>query len=245
MDMVMSWHQHAGQNHKGKHIINHLKGWNISNTGLFKMIHPVGLHNQASLQNMPNSRLGNSQFSTGAVGWLPWATLDTLCDSLHIILWHMWSSCALAFTQTSSFCKLPVYVMDALSTQWNNSVMSTKLMLQCDYRFTPQKLQHTKHLLLRGCHFLTDCHRATATVEPSHFDLLQLGDFLLHLVNAKLIRGWWVQNYVRLNSDELFWITLYLGRTLRNKNSMHEEIMSWLKAWHACHHSVQNILPSS
>jgi hypothetical protein len=38
------------------------------NTGLFKMIYPVWLHNLASSQNTPNIHLRNSQFSTGVVG---------------------------------------------------------------------------------------------------------------------------------------------------------------------------------
>jgi hypothetical protein len=42
----------------------------------------------------------NSQFSIGAVGSLPLAALETLSDSLHIILRHARSSCAFAFTQT-------------------------------------------------------------------------------------------------------------------------------------------------
>jgi hypothetical protein len=37
----------------------------------------------------------------------------------------------------------------------------------------------------------------------------------------------------------------YLGTTLTNKNSIHEEIKSKLKSGNACYHSVQNLLPSS
>jgi hypothetical protein len=37
----------------------------------------------------------------------------------------------------------------------------------------------------------------------------------------------------------------YLGTTLTNKNSIHEEIKSRLKSGDACHHSVQNLLSSS
>ena len=128
-----------------------------TDTGLFKMIHPVWPLMQASSQNTPNCRLRNSQFSTGAVGWLPRAMLETLSDSLHIILKHVRSSCALACTQTSCFLELPISPTDALSTRWFNSVTSTKLMLHCDYRFTPRQLQHTKSLLLYSRHFLTDC----------------------------------------------------------------------------------------
>ena len=37
----------------------------------------------------------------------------------------------------------------------------------------------------------------------------------------------------------------YLGVTLRNQNSIQEEIKSRLKLGNACYHSVQNLLPSS
>ena len=37
----------------------------------------------------------------------------------------------------------------------------------------------------------------------------------------------------------------YLGTTLTNQNSFHEEIKSRLKSGNACYHSVQNLLPSS
>ena len=37
----------------------------------------------------------------------------------------------------------------------------------------------------------------------------------------------------------------YLGTTLTNKNSIQEEIKSWLKLGNACYYSVQNLLSSS
>jgi hypothetical protein len=37
----------------------------------------------------------------------------------------------------------------------------------------------------------------------------------------------------------------YLGTTLKNQNSIHEEIKSRLKSGNACYHSVQNLLSSS
>jgi hypothetical protein len=37
----------------------------------------------------------------------------------------------------------------------------------------------------------------------------------------------------------------YLGRTLTNQNSIHEEIKIRLKPGHSCYHSVQNLLSSS
>jgi hypothetical protein len=37
----------------------------------------------------------------------------------------------------------------------------------------------------------------------------------------------------------------YLGTTLTNQNSIHEEIKSILKSGNACYHSVQNLLSSS
>ena len=37
----------------------------------------------------------------------------------------------------------------------------------------------------------------------------------------------------------------YLGTTLRNQNSIQEEIKSRLRSENACYHSVQNLLSSS
>jgi len=37
----------------------------------------------------------------------------------------------------------------------------------------------------------------------------------------------------------------YVGRTLKNQNSIQEEIRSRLKSGNACYHSVQNLLSSS
>jgi hypothetical protein len=173
-----------------------------------RIIHTVWLQNQASSENTPNCPLRNSQFSSGAVGWLPRATLAALADYLHIILRHVPSSYVLACTQTSCFLELPIPPTDALSTRWINSVASAKLTLHCDYRFTHRTLQHTKRLLLYGRHFLTDCRGTTATVEPSRGDFLRLGAFLFHLEDAKWIHGWWLRNYACLKWDESFWITL-------------------------------------
>jgi hypothetical protein len=168
------------------------------------MIHFVWLHDQASSQNMPNHRLRNPQFSTGMVGWLPWAVLETLSDSLHIILRHVWSSCALACTWTTCFLELPIPLMDALSTWWINSVMSRKLALCCDYQFTPWKLQHTKWLLLYGRHFLTDCV-LTEPQWPTKTRRFPLSFGGCH-VNTWLMG---TQGYAYLKSDESFWIALY------------------------------------
>jgi hypothetical protein len=144
------------------------------------MIHPVWLHNQASSQNTPNSRMRNSQFSTGAVVWLPGATLATLSDSLHTVFSHVRSSCALAFAQTSCFLELPY--QRRMSPRWINSVTSTKLTLHSDYRITPRNGQHTKILLLYCRHFLAViCRGATATVEPSRGEILKLRTLLFHL----------------------------------------------------------------
>ena len=47
------------------------------------------------------------------------------------------------------------------------------------------------------------------------------------------------------NSSERVEQFNYLGITLTNKNSIHEEIKSRLKSENACYHSVQNSLSSS
>ena len=38
---------------------------------------------------------------------------------------------------------------------------------------------------------------------------------------------------------------IYLGTTLPNQNSVHEEIKSRLKSGNGCYHSVQNLVSSS
>ena len=121
------------------------------------MIHPVWLHNQASSQNTPNSRLRNSWFSTGAVGWLPRATLEN-----SLILCTLFSdACGRPVLlpvhrhPVSSNCRFHRRML--LGTRWINSITSTKLTLHGDYRVTPRTLQHTKRLVLYGRHFLTVC----------------------------------------------------------------------------------------
>jgi hypothetical protein len=44
---------------------------------------------------------------------------------------------------------------------------------------------------------------------------------------------------------EIYTGSIYLGTTLTNQNSIHEEIKSRLKSGNACYHSLQNLLSSS
>ena len=46
------------------------------------------------------------RFSARSTGWPAWATLKTLLNSSHVLLWYTWSSGAFAFTQNSLFAQI-------------------------------------------------------------------------------------------------------------------------------------------
>jgi sorting nexin-29 len=54
------------------------------------------------------------------------------------------------------------------------------------------------------------------------------------------------QNHIKIDSKSFERVEefKYLGTTLTNRNSIHEEIKSRLKSRNACYHSVQNLLSS-
>ena len=178
-------------------------------TRLFKIIQPVWLHNQASSQNMQNCRLRRSS-----------SRLARLAD----FLGPRWQNPLIRCTLSSDTCGravlLPVLEQPVSSNCRYHRRMPWAPDGSIPYRrqtqaalwllIQPQKLQHTKCLLLYGRHFLTDClSRSHSYVRPSRGDFLKPGDFLFHLVDAKLIHGWWVRNYAYLKSDKTFWIILY------------------------------------
>jgi len=49
-----------------------------------------------------------SQFSARSTGCLAWATLKTLSNSSHVLLWYTWLAGAFAFTQTAYLLKLVI-----------------------------------------------------------------------------------------------------------------------------------------
>jgi hypothetical protein len=124
-----------------------------------------GVREQKSLGNIG---LRNSQFSTGAVGWLPRATLETPSDSLHSILSHVRSFSALACTQISCFLELPIPPTDALSTRWINSVTSAKLTLHwsTDSHFENCSTQNAFYSTV-AIFSQADCRGATISRRPS------------------------------------------------------------------------------
>ena len=72
------------------------------------------------------------------------------------------------------------------------------------------------------------------------------------IVSQLLVLWIWDQNAGRSHNIKIYNSSFerveqfkYLGTTLRNQNSIQEEIKSWLKSRNACYHSVQNLLSSS
>ena len=65
-------------------------------------------------QHTPDSCLRYSKSSARSTGWLAWATLETLFNSSHVLLWYTWSAGAFAFTQTGYLLKLVIPTTNAL-----------------------------------------------------------------------------------------------------------------------------------
>ena len=71
------------------------------------------LNSKTAPQRTPDSWLRYSKFSARSVGWLAWATLKTLWNSSHILLWYTWSAGAFAFTRTACLFKLVIPTTNA------------------------------------------------------------------------------------------------------------------------------------
>ena len=82
----------------------------LSNTAWFKKMKSLckssWLEQQTAPQHTPDSWLRYSKFSARSTGWLGWATLKTLFNSSHVLLWYTWLAVAFAFTQTALFAQI-------------------------------------------------------------------------------------------------------------------------------------------
>ena len=95
-------------------ILESQNTWNFTNTvyrtwstgWLKKWTQFVSLYGFMAPQHTPDSWLRYSKFSARSTGWLAWATLKTLFNSSHLLLWYTWSAGAFAFTQTALFAQI-------------------------------------------------------------------------------------------------------------------------------------------
>ena len=93
-----------------------------------------------------------SKFSARSTGWLAWATLKTLLNSSHVLLWYMWSAGAFAFTQTAYLLNLVIPTTNALPRWWVEfwSEDETHTAQQLPNQF---ELMNAKNLALHSSHF--------------------------------------------------------------------------------------------
>ena len=86
-------------------------------------------------------------------GWLAWATLKTLLNSSHVLLWYTWLAGAFAFTQTAYLLKLVIPTTNALPRWRLNVETKTKRTLHSSRRLSFNELTNTKNLVLHSSHF--------------------------------------------------------------------------------------------
>ena len=86
------------------------------------------------------------------MGWLAWATLKTLLNSTHILLWYTWSAGAFAFTQTAYLLKLVIPATNALPRRLNVET-KMKRTVHSSHRLSFNELTNAKNLVLHSSRF--------------------------------------------------------------------------------------------
>ena len=136
------------------------------NVMLYRVIQKYGLSKRC-----PNTRqtswLRYSQFSPRSTGWLPWATLKTLLNSSHVLLWHTRSAGAFAFTQTAYLLKLVIPTTNALPPWRLNVETKTKRTLHGSWRLCSIELTNANNLMLDSSHFVLNWRCCTAVRKAS------------------------------------------------------------------------------
>jgi len=95
-------------------------------------------------------------------GWLAWATLKTLFNSSHVLLWYTWSVGAFAFTHTAYLLKLVIPATNALPRWRLNVEMKTKPTLHSSRRLSFNELTNAKSRVLHSSHFALNWRCCTA-----------------------------------------------------------------------------------
>ena len=113
-------------------------------TGWFKKMDSI--EEYTAPQHTPDSWLRCSKFSARSKGWLAWATLKTLLNSSHVLLWYTWSAGAFAFTQTAYLLKLVIPTTNFLSRWRLNVETKTKRTLHSSRRLSFNEPKNAKFL---------------------------------------------------------------------------------------------------
>jgi len=93
---------------------------------------------------------------------LAWATLKTLLNSSHVLLWNTWSAGAFSFTQTAYLLKLVIPKTNALRLWRSNVETKTKRTLHSSRRLSFNELTNAKNLVLHSSHFALNWRCCTA-----------------------------------------------------------------------------------
>ena len=118
-------------------------------------------------QHTPHSWLRYSKYSARFTGWLAWATLKTLFNSSHVLLWYTWSAAAFAFTFTAYLLKLVIPTTNALPRWRLNIETKTKRTLYSSRRLSFNELTNAKNVVLHSNHFALNWRCCTALRERS------------------------------------------------------------------------------